>query len=133
MLPFGNGLLGGAGPYASRIAAQAYSGSTTVTSAVLSTLGAQAGDLCVMTNPASFSGTPTIAGNAIGPGELEIKGNHWTYMGKSEEGGKTTWYRTTNDFSDENHIHFEQSQSTDKTTWEVQRTGDEIRTDKDTK
>jgi hypothetical protein len=75
----------------------------------------------------------TKAGNAMGPGELEIKGNHWTYMGKSEEGGKTTWYRTTNDFSDENHIHFEQSQSTDKTTWEVQRTGDEIRIDKGTK
>jgi hypothetical protein len=72
-------------------------------------------------------------GKGIGPGDLEIKGNHWTYMGKSEEGGKTTWYRTTNDFSDDSHIHFEQSQSTDKINWEVQRTGDEVRTDKGTK
>ena len=75
----------------------------------------------------------TREGNAVGPGELEIKGNHWTYLGKSEEGGKTTWYRTTNDFSDDSHIHFEQSQSTDKVQWQVQRTGDEVRTDKGTK
>jgi hypothetical protein len=72
-------------------------------------------------------------GNAIGAGDLEIKGNHWTYMGKDEEGGKTTWYRTTNEFSDDSHIHFEQSQSPDKIHWEVQRTGDEVRTDKGTK
>jgi hypothetical protein len=75
----------------------------------------------------------TTDGKAIGPGDLEIKGNHWTYLGKSEENGKTTWYRTTNDFTDDSHIHFEQSQSTDKINWEVQRTGDEVRTDKGTK
>jgi hypothetical protein len=79
------------------------------------------------TNPITNDGT------AIGPGELEIKGNHWTYLGKREENGKTTWYRTTNDFSDDSHIHFEQSQSTDKINWEAQRTGDEVRTDKGTK
>ena len=73
-------------------------------------------------------------GKAIGPGELEIKGNRWTYLGKSEENGKTTWYRTTNEFSDDSHIHFEQAQSTDdKTTWQVQRSGDEIRLDKGSK
>jgi hypothetical protein len=76
------------------------------------------------TNPITKDGT------AIGPGDLEIKSNHWTYIGKSEENGKTTWYRTTNDFTDDSHIHFEQSQSTDKIHWEVQRTGDEVRTDK---
>ena len=72
-------------------------------------------------------------GTAIGPGDLEIKGNHWTFIGKSEDGGKVTWYRTTNDFTDDSHIHFEQSQSTDKTHWDVQRTGNEVRTDKGTK
>ncbi len=72
----------------------------------------------------------TSEGNAIGPGELEIKGTHWTYLGKREEGGKTTWYRTTNDFSGDSHIHFEQSQSTDKIHWDVQRTGEEVLTDK---
>ncbi len=72
-------------------------------------------------------------GAGMGSGDLEIKGNHWTFLGKSEEGGKTTWYRTTNDFTDDSHIHFEQSQSTDKVHWEVQRTGDEVRTDKGTK
>ena len=75
----------------------------------------------------------TKDGSAIGPGDLEIKGDHWTYLGKSEQDGKTTWYRTTNDFSDDSHIHFEQSQSTDKIHWEVQRTGDEVRTDKGTR
>jgi hypothetical protein len=40
---------------------------------------------------------------------------------------------TTNDFSDDSHIHFEQSQSTDKIHWEVQRSGDEVRTDKGAK
>ncbi|HLH33719.1 MAG TPA: hypothetical protein VKX41_03540 [Alloacidobacterium sp.] len=79
------------------------------------------------TNPITKDGT------AIGPGDLEIKGNHWAYLGKREENGKTTWYRTTNDFSDDSHIHFEQSQSTDKIHWEVQRSGDEVRTDKGTK
>jgi hypothetical protein len=76
------------------------------------------------TNPVTREGT------AMGPGDLEIKDNHWTYLGKSEEGGKTTWYRTTNDFTDDSHIHFEQAQSTDKIHWEVQRTGDEVRIDK---
>jgi hypothetical protein len=79
------------------------------------------------TNPITKEGT------AIGPGDLEIKGNHWTYLGKSDADGKTTWYRTTNDFTDDSHIHFEQSQSTDKIHWEVQRTGDEVRTDKGSK
>ncbi|HYK35933.1 hypothetical protein [Alloacidobacterium sp.] len=76
----------------------------------------------------------TKNGMAAGPGgDLEIKGNHWTYLGKGEADGKTTWYRTTNDFSDDSHIHFEQSQSTDKVNWTVQRTGDEVRTDKGTR
>jgi len=79
------------------------------------------------TNPITKEGT------AIGPGDLEIKGNHWTYLGTSDADSKTTWYRTTNDFTDDSHIHFEQSQSTDKIHWEVQRTGDEVRTDKGSK
>jgi hypothetical protein len=69
-------------------------------------------------------------GHAYGPGELEIKGDHWIYMGKDEQGGKTIWYRTTNDFSGNDHIHFEQAKSTDKVNWEVQRSGNEVRVDK---
>ena len=30
----------------------------------------------------------TTDGKAIGPGDLEIKGNHWTYLGKSERTAK---------------------------------------------
>jgi hypothetical protein len=76
----------------------------------------------------------TKSGMAAGPGgDLEIKNNHWTYLSKDEEGGKTTWYRTTNDFSDDSHIHFEQATSTDKVNWQVQRSGDEVRVDKGSK
>lgn len=76
----------------------------------------------------------TKNGMAAGPGgDLEIKGSHWTYLSKGEENGKTTWYRTTNEFSDDSHIHFEQSQSTDNVNWTVQRSGDEVRTDKGTR
>jgi hypothetical protein len=69
-------------------------------------------------------------GHAYGPGELEIKGNHWTYLGQDEEDGKTVWYRTTNDFSNDSHIHFEQARSADKVNWQVQRSGDEVRVGK---
>jgi len=85
-------------------------------------------------NDGHYRSSPiTKDGTPIGSGDLEIKGNHWTFLGKSEENGKTTWYRTINDFTDDSHIHFEQSQSTDKINWEVQRTGDEFRTEKGTK
>jgi hypothetical protein len=64
MLPFGNGLLGAAGPYALPIAAQSYTGSSTVTSAVLSSLGAQAGDMCLIGGSPGRD-APTINGTAL--------------------------------------------------------------------
>lgn len=36
---------------------------------------------------------------------------------QDEESGKTTWYRTINDFKGSDHIHFESSQSADGKTW----------------
>lgn len=64
MLPFGNGLLGAVGPYALPIAAQSYTGSSTVTSAVLSSLGAQAGDMCLIGGTPGRQ-APTINGTAL--------------------------------------------------------------------
>lgn len=66
-------------------------------------------------------------GWATGRGDLTIDGGHWVYLGKDEESGKTTWYRTVNDFTGNDRIHFESSQSTDNQTWTVTSSGDEVR------
>ena len=66
-------------------------------------------------------------GWAAGRGELTIEGTRWTYLGKNEENGETTWYRTTNDFTGTDRIHFESTQSTDNQKWSVTRSGDEVR------
>jgi hypothetical protein len=66
-------------------------------------------------------------GRATGRDELEIEGNQWTYSSRRDENGKTTYYRTLNTFSDKNHIHFEQGQSTNNKDWTVQNSGDEVR------
>ena len=66
-------------------------------------------------------------GWASGRGDLTIEGNHWTYLGKDEENGKTTWYRTTNEFTGNDRIHFESAQSDDNKTWRVTGSGDEVR------
>jgi hypothetical protein len=66
-------------------------------------------------------------GRATGRDDLEISGDKWTYSSRRDEGGKTTFYRTTNTFTGKNHIHFEQAQSTDGNQWTVQNSGDEVR------
>jgi hypothetical protein len=68
----------------------------------------------------------TPEGWATGRGDLTIAGNRWTYLGKDEENGKTTWYRTTNEFTGNDRIHFEQATSTDGKTWTTTRSGDEV-------
>lgn len=67
-------------------------------------------------------------GHSPGRGDLTITGSHWEYMGHSDEpGGKTTWYRTTNDFEGNDHIHFESARSADQKTWTVTGDGDDVR------
>lgn len=68
-------------------------------------------------------------GLATGRGELVIEGDRWTYDGKGqEEGGKTTYQRTTNSFTGKDRIHFEQLESTDGQHWTVKKSGNEVRT-----
>ena len=67
------------------------------------------------------------SGQALGRGDLTIKGDRWVYLGKDVEKDKTTWYRTTNVFTGGNHIHYEQAQSTDGTHWTASGSGDEDR------
>ena len=66
-------------------------------------------------------------GRATGRDDLEISGEQWIYTSRRDEGGKTTYFRTTNSFSGKNRIHFEQSQSSNGTQWDVQSSGDEVR------
>jgi len=66
-------------------------------------------------------------GRATGISELEISGDQWTYSNRRDQDGKTTFYRTTNTFSGKNRIHFEQAQSSNRTDWQVQNSGDEER------
>lgn len=67
-------------------------------------------------------------GHSPGRGELTITGNHWVYLGHSDQAdGKTMWYRTTNDFQSKDRIHFESAQSADGKTWTVMSDGDDTR------
>lgn len=78
--------------------------------------------------PGKYHSTVVLpSGEANGPGDLTIDGNRWVYIGKSVDGNKTTWFRTTNIFTGKDHIHFEQAQSTDGTHWTTGRSGDEDR------
>ncbi len=58
---------------------------------------------------------------------LTIGGTRWTYTSKEKSNGKTVYYRTTNDFRDTDHIHFEQFQSDDGQHWKSVRSGEEKR------
>jgi hypothetical protein len=82
--------------------------------------------------PAELSGhyyTQTVLpeGWATGRGELEIEGDHWTFDSKIEDGTKTTYYRTTNEFSGKDRIHYEQLESPDGKQWTTTGSGDELR------
>lgn len=66
-------------------------------------------------------------GHATGRGDLSIDGDHWTYLGHDTENGKTTYYRTTNEFLGRDRIHFESAHSADGKMWTVDHKGDEQR------
>ena len=69
----------------------------------------------------------TAEGFATGRGDLLIEGDRWTYSSKSKEDGKETFYRTTNQFTGSDRIHFEQAESADGEHWTVKASGDERR------
>ena len=80
------------------------------------------------TQPGSYN-TQTVLpdGRATGKGGLVISGNKWVFSSIWNSGGKTVRYRTTNTFSDKNHIHFQQEESTDGTHWQLTGGGDDVR------
>ena len=68
------------------------------------------------------------SGRAAGLGTLVINGNTWTFANSwNQGGGKSTYYRTINVFSGKDKIHFEQQESTDRSTWKTTGSGDEVR------
>ncbi|MBV8833732.1 MAG: hypothetical protein JO108_31425 [Acidobacteriaceae bacterium] len=69
----------------------------------------------------------TLEGRATSRGDLEINGDRWVYSSTWDAGGHTVHYRTTNVFSGRNHIHFEQSESTNGKDWTTTASGDEQR------
>jgi hypothetical protein len=66
-------------------------------------------------------------GFAQGRGDLMIEGQRWTFAGKNTDGGKTTYFRTVNDWRGHDQIHFEVSHSADGKTWVIDHQGDERR------
>lgn len=74
-----------------------------------------------------YTQTVNPQGRAGGRGELEISGNKWIYSSTWDEGGKTTYYRTTNLFTGKDRIHFEQSESPDGKDYKLTGSGDEVR------
>ncbi len=67
-------------------------------------------------------------GRGAGLGLLKIEGDKWTYLSNWNQGGKTTFYKTTNVFTGKTHIHFEQQESDNNKDWKTTGSGDEIRT-----
>ncbi len=74
-----------------------------------------------------YTQTVTPQGRATARGDLEISGDHWTYSSTWDDGGKTTYYKTTNLFTGKNRIHFEQQESSNGREWTVKNSGDEVR------
>ena len=67
-------------------------------------------------------------GQATGRGDLKIEGNRWIYSSKEQTDGKTVYYRTINQFTGKDRIHYEQAQSFDGEHWSISSSGDEVRT-----
>ncbi len=95
------------------------------------TINGQAGALIIFI-PAAKAGqyytqNIRVDGFASGRGNLEIAGDHWTYISTRDESGRTVYYRTTNVFTGKNRIHFESAESGDGKSWKVTGSGDEVR------
>jgi hypothetical protein len=74
-----------------------------------------------------FTQSVNTEGRGLGRGELEISGNRWVFSSRWDQVGKTTYYRTINTFSDRDHIHFEQQESSNGTDWKTTSAGADVR------
>jgi len=69
----------------------------------------------------------TPEGRATGRADLEISGDKWVFTNTWDDGGKTTYYRTTNTFTGKNKIHFEQEESSNGKDYKMTGSGDEVK------
>jgi hypothetical protein len=67
-------------------------------------------------------------GRGAGLGLLKIEGDKWIFLSNWNQGGRTTYYKTTNVFTGKTRIHFEQQESDDNKDWKTTGSGDEVRT-----
>ena len=67
-------------------------------------------------------------GRGAGLGMLKVEGDKWTFLSNWNQGGSTTYYKTTNVFTGKTRIHFEQQESSDNKDWKTTGSGDEVRT-----
>lgn len=78
-----------------------------------------------------YTQTVMPEGRAAGRGDLEISGDRWTYSSRwPQANGTTIHYQTTNVFTGNDRIHFEQAESTDGEHWSIKDSGDEVRVTK---
>lgn len=69
----------------------------------------------------------TPDGRATGRADLEVSADKWVFTNTWDDGGRTTYYRTTNLFSGKNKIHFEQEESSNGKDYKVTGSGDEVK------
>jgi len=95
------------------------------------TINGQQGNLFVVvaaSTPGHFyTQNITPEGRATGRASLEISGSKWVFTSTWDQGGTTTYYRTTNLFTGQNKIHFEQEESSDGKDYKVTGSGDEVK------
>lgn len=95
------------------------------------TINGQAGALLIFLPAATpgryYTQTIRVDGFASGRGNLEIAGTRLTYLSTRDDSGRTIYYRSTNEFTGKNHIHFENAESNDGKNWKVTRSGEEVR------
>ncbi len=66
-------------------------------------------------------------GRATSRGDLEIKGDVWTFLSNWDQGGHSTFYKTVNTFAGKTHIKYEQFESTNDKDWTMTNSGEESR------
>jgi hypothetical protein len=66
-------------------------------------------------------------GRATNRGDLEIKGNVWTFLSNWDSGGATTFYKTVDTFVGKTRITYEQFESSNDRDWKLLNSGEQTR------
>lgn len=95
------------------------------------TINGQQGNLLIFVGtgkPSQFhTQNITPDARATGRQELEIAGDTWTFTYTWDQGGKTTYYRTTYIFTGKSKIHFKQEESNNEKDYTLTGSGDQVK------